>query len=220
MSTVKPPLTLPEIRPVMASLFSNAPSSSSQTSARLAFSRDSLVSPKPSSIASSATLTSSPILISRVPSSSRNCSIGTMPSDFSPALITTTSERMSTTMPDTMDPGFSLEIDWLCSNSSAKLSFIKFPVGERTVLPATFIRLGSRQNDPPVGGVFTPLMGFLQFWTNPSGICQSTPIPALSGIGFVNQTHEAEHVRLGERAHSAIVHDCKDQEAVVHDRTR
>ena len=34
--------------------------------------------------------------------------MGTMPSDLSPALITTTSLRISTTMPETMVPGFNL----------------------------------------------------------------------------------------------------------------
>src|SRR5690606_26773245 len=47
MSTVKPPLTLPLMRPVTVSSFSRASSSSSHTMARLAFSRDSTVSPKP-----------------------------------------------------------------------------------------------------------------------------------------------------------------------------
>ncbi len=41
-------------------------------------------------------------------SSFLNCSIGTMPSDFRPALTTTTSLRISTTMPETMAPGCSL----------------------------------------------------------------------------------------------------------------
>jgi len=81
-----------------------------------------MVSPKPFSMASSATFTSSPTLISSSPLSFLNCSIGMMPSDFRPALTTTTSERISTTIPETMAPERSLEIDWLCSNSSAKLS--------------------------------------------------------------------------------------------------
>ena len=125
MSTVKPPLTLPLMRPVMVSFFSSASSSSSHTIARLAFSRDSTVSPKPFSIESSATLTWSPTPTSISPFSLRNCSIGTMPSDFSPALITTTSPRTSTTVPVTMAPGFSFaRLAWLCSNSSAKDSVI------------------------------------------------------------------------------------------------
>jgi hypothetical protein len=33
--------------------------------------------------------------------------MGTMPSDLRPALMTTTSERTSTTMPETIAPGFS-----------------------------------------------------------------------------------------------------------------
>src|SRR5207342_2809776 len=78
---------------------------------------------------SSATLTVSPTLISSSPCSLRNCSIVTTPSDFRPALMTTTSERISTTTPLTMAPGFSLtRAIWLCSNSSAKDSVI---VGSR-----------------------------------------------------------------------------------------
>jgi hypothetical protein len=98
-----------------------ASSSSSHTIARLAFSRDSTVSPKPFSSESSATLTSSPTATSISPASLRNCSIGTMPSDFRPALITTTSLRTSTTMPLTIAAGLELgQLAWLCSNSSAK----------------------------------------------------------------------------------------------------
>jgi hypothetical protein len=125
MSTVKPPLTLPLMRPVIVALASRASSSSSHTIERLAFSRDSTVSPKPFSSESSATLTSSPTPTSISPASLRNCSIGTMPSDFRPALITTTSLRTSTTVPITMAPGFSLaNLASLCSNSSAKDSVI------------------------------------------------------------------------------------------------
>ncbi len=140
MSTVKPPLTLPLMRPVMVSLFSIASSSSSHTMARLAFSRDRTVSPKPFSRESSATFTSSPTPTSISPASLRNCSMGTIPSDFRPALTTTTSERTSTTMPVTMAPGLSLaSLASLCSNSSAKLSVMGwFPV-ERT----------DRRSDPP-----------------------------------------------------------------------
>ena len=125
MSTVKPPLTLPLMRPVMVSFFSRASSSSSHTMARLAFSRDSTVSPKPFSRESSATLTMSPSATSISPASLRNCSIGTMPSDLRPALITTTSVRTWTTVPVTMAPGLSLaRCDWLASNSSANDSVI------------------------------------------------------------------------------------------------
>ncbi len=50
-----------------------------------------------------------------------------MPSDFRPALITTTSPRTSTTVPLTMAPGFSLaRLAWLASNSSANDSVIRF----------------------------------------------------------------------------------------------
>src|SRR5690606_13014191 len=125
MSTVKPPLTLPLILPVTVSSFSSASSSSSHTMARLAFSRESTVSPKPFSSASSATLTVSPSATSISPSSLRNCSMGTMPSDLSPALMITTSVRTWTTVPVTMAPGLSLaRLAWLASNSSANDSVI------------------------------------------------------------------------------------------------
>ena len=88
--------------------FSSASSSSSHTMARLAFSRDSTVSPKPFSSESSATLTSSPTPTSISPASLRNCSIGTMPSDFRPALITTTS--VADLDDDAGDDGAGLEL--------------------------------------------------------------------------------------------------------------
>src|SRR3546814_2651062 len=48
-----------------------------------------------------------------------------MPSDLSPALMTTTSVRTSTTTPLTMAPGLSLaRFVWLCSTSSANDSVI------------------------------------------------------------------------------------------------
>ena len=84
-STVKPPLTLPLMTPVMTSVFSKASSSISQVSARLAFSRDSRVSPQPSSTTSIATLTWSPIARVNSPVSLRNWFLGMIPSDFRPA---------------------------------------------------------------------------------------------------------------------------------------
>ncbi len=57
MSTVKPPFTLPLIWPSTTSWLSKAVSSIFQVSARLAFSRDSRVSPQPSSTTSMATCT-------------------------------------------------------------------------------------------------------------------------------------------------------------------
>lgn len=110
------------MRPTTVVPFSSASSSSSHTMARLALSRDRTVSPKPFSSESSATLTSSPMPTSISPASLRNCSMGTMPSDFRPALMTTTSLRTSTTTPLTMAPGLSLArlAAWLASNSSAK----------------------------------------------------------------------------------------------------
>ena len=57
MSTVKPPFTLLFSIPLTASPCSKASSSISHDSARRAFSRESLVSPKPSSTTSIATFT-------------------------------------------------------------------------------------------------------------------------------------------------------------------
>jgi hypothetical protein len=54
-STVKPPLTLPLMTPLTMAVFSKASSRTIQISARLAFSRDRRVKPKPSSMASRAT---------------------------------------------------------------------------------------------------------------------------------------------------------------------
>ena len=60
ISTVNPPLTRPVMVPVTTSCFSKAVSRRVQVRARLAFSRDSRVSPEPSSTLSSATSTVSP----------------------------------------------------------------------------------------------------------------------------------------------------------------
>jgi len=124
MSTVKPPLTLSLMMPVTLWPASQAFSSSSQAFARFALSRDRRVSPLPSSTVSSATSTSSPTAISSSPFALRNCSTGTTPSDFSPALMMTKSGRISTMRPLTMVPGRILAAIWLLSNSSAKLSDI------------------------------------------------------------------------------------------------
>src|SRR5680860_1734199 len=66
------PLTLPVILPVTASPASKACSSTAHDRARRAFSRDNLVSPKPSSTASSATSTISPTCTLSSPRSLRN----------------------------------------------------------------------------------------------------------------------------------------------------
>ena len=71
-STVKPPLTLPVIEPLMISSFSWAFSSTVQLRARRAFSCERRVSPKPSSTESRATSTVSPILTFISPSSFSN----------------------------------------------------------------------------------------------------------------------------------------------------
>ncbi|MCY1456190.1 hypothetical protein D9M71_733910 [compost metagenome] len=127
-STVKPPLTLPLITPLTTSSALKAASRTSQDSARLAFSRDSLVSPKPSSTASSATWTSSPTLMVSSPCSLKNCSTGMTPSDFRPAWTVTQSPSMSTTMPVMMAPGCMSRDFRLSSKSSAKLSLMFIPV--------------------------------------------------------------------------------------------
>ena len=126
ISTVKPPFTLPEIIPFTISSSSKAFSSSPQTSARLAFSRDRRVKPMPSSMASTATSTSSPSAISSSPASLMNSSRAIMPSDFRPALTVTQSLSMDTTVPLMMEPRATSRSLRLSSKRSAKDSVMKF----------------------------------------------------------------------------------------------
>src|SRR5262249_15238453 len=107
-----------------ASLRSNASSSICHDSARLAFSRDNRVSPKPSSTTSIATLTWSPIFNLHSPRSSTNCDLGITPSDLSAACTTTHSASMSTTVPVTIEHGAIPTDDRLSSNNFAKLSLM------------------------------------------------------------------------------------------------
>ena len=123
-STVKPPLTFPVITPITVSLSSQAFSRRTHASWRLAFSRDSKVSPKPSSIASKATSMISPTLTSISPLSDLNCSTGMAASDFRPASTITTSFRTATTVPLTMAPGRVSMALRLSSNNCAKFSVI------------------------------------------------------------------------------------------------
>ena len=95
-----------------------------QASARLAFSRDSLVSPKPSSTVSSATCTSSPIFRVHSPLASVNWARGITPSDLRPACTVTHSLSISMTTPVTMAPGCISTVFRLSSKSSAKDSLI------------------------------------------------------------------------------------------------
>ncbi len=127
-STVKPPLTLPLITPLTTSSASKDFSRTFHASARFAFSRDRRVSPKPSSTASRATSTVSPIWTSISPLSLRNCEAGMTPSDFKPALTVTQSLSISTTVPWTMEPGCMSISFRLSSNRSAKLSLIMCPM--------------------------------------------------------------------------------------------
>ena len=98
----------PLMRPTMVSFFSSASSSSSHTMARLAFSReeDGFAEAVFEAVEGDLDFVADADVDS--PASLRNCSIGTMPSDFRPALITTTSLRTSTTVPLTMAPGLIL----------------------------------------------------------------------------------------------------------------
>ena len=132
ISTVKPPLTLPLILPSMVSSPSKAPSSLSQTRARLALSRERRVSPKPSSTDSSATCTASPTATSSSPCRFLNWLMGTIPSDFRPAFTTTASSRISMMVPVTMDPGLRSCMARLSSNNSAKLSVMLVFTQRRT----------------------------------------------------------------------------------------
>ena len=131
-STVKPPLTLPLITPVTISSASKAFSSSFQLSARLAFSRDSLVSPKPSSTASSETKVSSPTATSSSPLSFRNWLRGITASDFRPELTVTQSLSISTTVPATIEPGCMSSSLRDSSNRSAKLSLMYIHLSHKT----------------------------------------------------------------------------------------
>ncbi len=119
MSTVKPPLTLPLMTPVITSSASNAASSAVQASIRRAFSRDNLVSPKPSSTASSATCTMSPMATVNSPCSSINSIRGITPSDLRPACTVTQSLSMSSTTPVIIAPGCISIVFKLSSNKSA-----------------------------------------------------------------------------------------------------
>ena len=89
--------------------------------ARFAFSRESRVSPKPSSTASRATSTSSPTATVNAPLSSRNWPAGMAESDFRPALTITKSGPISTTRPVRREPGRICCPARLSSSMSAKL---------------------------------------------------------------------------------------------------
>ena len=87
--TVRPPLTLPVMVPVICSPESRAFSRAIHDARRLALSRLSSVSPKPFSSDSIATETKSPGLASISPRSFLNSSTGMKLSDLRPALTTT-----------------------------------------------------------------------------------------------------------------------------------
>ena len=123
-STVKPPLTLPEIIPITVSLASNACSNLIHASAALAFSRDNCVAPNPSSSVSRETSTKSPTETVISPFSFMNSATGIAPSDFRPALTITTSGPTLTTVPVTILPGCIGVAFRLSSKRSAKLSLI------------------------------------------------------------------------------------------------
>ena len=95
--TVKPPFTLPLITPDRISPSSMASSRVIQSAARLAFSRESLVSPKPFSTDSMVTVTKSPTLTSSSPKGFLNSAMSISDSDFKPALTMTNLSVMSTT---------------------------------------------------------------------------------------------------------------------------
>ena len=120
--TVRPPFTLPETTPEMILPPSSAASSSDQAASFLAFSRDSLVAPKPSSSASMATETKSPGLTSISPRSFLNSSVEIALSDFSPAFTITTFWSTEMTSAVITSPE---RISWrvrLSSKRAAKLS--------------------------------------------------------------------------------------------------
>src|SRR5210317_339052 len=125
-STEKPPLTLVRTLPSTNSPVSRASSSFFQVPIFLAFSREILVSPYPSSTASKATCTSSPDSISTDPSLFLNSSKEITPSDFNPTWTVTHSLSTSSTTPVTIEPGCISSVLRLSSNSAAKLSDIFF----------------------------------------------------------------------------------------------
>ena len=124
--TVRPPLTLPLITPDRITPSSMASSSVIQSAARLAFSRDSLVSPKPFSTDSMVTVTKSPTFTSKSPCAFLNSAISIRDSDFKPALTITNLSVMSTTSAVITSPWF---ISWVAeysSNNWAKFSMFGF----------------------------------------------------------------------------------------------
>ncbi len=118
ISTVIPPFTEPVTIPLTTSLEFIAASSSCHILMRLAFSRDRRVWPRPSSIESRATSTTSPSVISSSPLASLNSFNEIKPSDFKPTLIIAFSRFMLTTVPIKRAPGFTFCCISLFSNSS------------------------------------------------------------------------------------------------------
>ena len=123
-STVKPPRTLPLIRPMMVASFSNAVSNSNQALFFFALSRDKMVEPNPSSNKSKATSISSPTEISSSPFAFKNCHFGITPSDLECVLTITISFSISITVPINIAPGLILVWVKLSSSNAAKLSLI------------------------------------------------------------------------------------------------
>ena len=124
MSTVIPPLTEPVTIPLTTSFEFIAASSSCHILMRFAFSRERRVWPRPSSIDSSATSTTSPSVISSSPLTSLNSFNEIKPSDLRPTLIIAFSRFMLTTVPIKRAPGFTFCCISLFSNSSENVSDI------------------------------------------------------------------------------------------------
>ena len=120
--TVRPPFTLPLIRPDRMSPFSMASSKAIQSAARLAFSRDSLVSPKPFSTDSMVTVTKSPTLTSTSPCKFLNSLMSIRDSDFKPALTMTCLSVIATTSAVITSPWFISCTAEYSSNNWAKFS--------------------------------------------------------------------------------------------------
>ena len=118
ISTVIPPLTEPVTIPLTTSLEFIAASSSCHILMRLAFSRERSVWPRPSSMDSRATSTTSPSVISNSPLTSLNSFNEIKPSDLRPTLIIAFSRFMLTTVPINRAPGFTFCCISLFSNSS------------------------------------------------------------------------------------------------------
>ena len=129
INTVKPPLTRPLIKPDKISPLSIASSKATQSWARLAFSRESLVSPKPFSMDSMVTVTKSPTLTSNSPLLFLNSATSIKASDFKPAFTVTKLLSIFNTSAVITSPTV---ISWVAEYSSR--SCAKFSIKNKSLI--------------------------------------------------------------------------------------